>query len=146
VNDDKSYADHYLKELQKGNFESAFFGLLESRFNVLPHLIHAFQSEKNTEVRASLVKIIWEIRKPECIPLLNEALYDSEPSVWKEALNGLVTLASTESLGVLQSALNRSSQNGKNGAVFRKWIEEAIEQTSNEMKRCDDAKREQGSQ
>ena len=47
------------------------------------------------------------------------------PVVWKQALDGLVTLASPESLRVLRSAADSECD-----AERRAWIEEAIEQSA----------------
>ena len=47
------------------------------------------------------------------------------PEVWKQALDGLVTLASSDVRRVLRSAADREENE-----VRRAWIEEAIEQVN----------------
>src|SRR5262245_58891265 len=101
---------------------------------VLPDLISAFHAESDTEVRAFLVEIIWQHRQPSVIPFLGEALFDSDPNVWRQALDGLVALASPASLDVLQAARARQFPR-QCEAAFRRWLDEAIEQVEAEAHR-----------
>jgi HEAT repeat protein len=63
--------------------------LTEFPHEVLPELIAVFDKEQDKRIRKFLVKVIWQHRQCSVISLLAEALYDPEPDVWKEALNGL---------------------------------------------------------
>jgi len=55
--------------------------------------------------------------------------------MWKQALNGLVTLASPEALEALKSERARQFKRERDAEAFRSWIEEAIGQVEAEIKR-----------
>jgi hypothetical protein len=77
-----------------------------------------------------LVEAIWQLRSPSSLDLLGEALQDPAPEVWREALDGLATLASPESLRILESTrdgLVASDEEGSDGDDLRGWIDGAIE-------------------
>jgi len=112
----------YLHRYRQGDCDLAFFGLLEADHEVLPELIAAFRVEPDGRVRAFLVEVIWQHREPSVVPFLGEALRDSESDVWRQALDGLVTLASPAALEVLHSARRLATDE------FSGWLEEAIEQ------------------
>jgi HEAT repeat protein len=119
----------YLDCFRKGDRDAAFFGLLELGIEIHHHLMNLFRIEPETNVRTFLVQVIWQSRQPSVIPFLAEALRDNEPTVWKQALDGLVSLASPEVLKVLVTALERAST-----ADFRHWLEEAISQVEGNLK------------
>lgn len=119
----------FLEEFRKGDRDAAFFGLLELDQPLLPELMSHFRSENEPQVRAFLVEILWQHRQASIIPFLGDALQDSAPEVWKEALNGLVALASPAALGVLREARSRRSDSNE----FRRWVDEAIDQVESEI-------------
>jgi hypothetical protein len=127
------YVEFYLEKLRHGEFEAAFHGLTEAGRSVIPRLIDAFRQERSPAVRAELVSIIWNHRRPEAAGFLGEALNDSDPNVWKNALNGLVTLASPAALQILQAASARELPNKKQTEEFRQWVSEAIDQVREAM-------------
>lgn len=120
------FAAHYIERLRAG--EDAFFPLIEAEDAVVPVLIEAFRSEQDAGVRADLVEIIGQHRLPETVEFLAEALADSVPSVWKEALDGLVALGGTAAIEALESARDRILSHGQKGTVQIDWIDEAIQQ------------------
>jgi HEAT repeat protein len=122
------YVEFYLEKLRQGEFEAAFHGLTEAGRSVIPCLVDAFRQERSPSIRAELVSIIWNHRRPEAAGFLAEALNDLDPKVWKSALDGLVTLASPAALQILQAASNRELPNKKQTEEFRKWVSEAIAQ------------------
>jgi len=95
---------------------------------VLPELMAVFRAERDVQVRAFLVEVTWQHRQPSAVSFLGEALLDPEPVVWKEALDGLVTLASPAALEVLRSARIRQFPDPRSAEEFRGWLEEAIAQ------------------
>jgi HEAT repeat protein len=117
-----------LHRFRKGCREEAFFGLLEMGHDVLPELMAAFRAERDAQVRAFIVEVVWQHRQQSVIPFLGEALRDPEPAVWRQALDGLVTLASPAALEVLRSARTRQFPNSRDTDEFRRWLEEAIAQ------------------
>lgn len=119
---------HYLELFRRGDTDNAFHGLLELDRNILPELMASARAQQDIRVREFLVRVIWQHREPTVIPFLGEMLFDSEPQVWQQALNGLVTLASPASLEVLRAARTRSFPTERAAKEFRRWLEEAIEQ------------------
>jgi len=99
--------DCFLQRFREGHRADAFFGLLEMDHDVLPELMAAFRAERDAQVRAFIVEVIWRHRQQSVTPLLGEALRDSEPTVWRQALDGLVSLASPAALEVLRAARTR---------------------------------------
>ncbi len=100
---------------------------------VIPYLIGCFRSEALPAARAFSSKWLGSARDESVIPFLDEAHRDSAEDVWQEALDGLVTLASAESLEVLQSARSREFADGAAEKCFCLWLEEAIEQVEFEL-------------
>jgi hypothetical protein len=118
----------YLDRLRHGDRDTAFFGLLEIEDDALPELTAACRAEPDGEIRAFLVEVIWQHGCPSVIPFLGEALQDPDPRVWKEAIDGLVTMASQAALKALQSARGRDFQQQRDTDEFCAWLKEAIEQ------------------
>lgn len=121
-----------LRRLREGHREDAFFGLLEMDPRGLPELMAAFQVEPDREVRAFLVEVVRQHRQPSAIPFLGEALYDSEPVVWQEAMDGLVSLGSLAALEVLRSARTRQFPHRRDTDTFLAGVEEAIAQVESQ--------------
>jgi len=117
----------YVQLYREGRRDDAFFGLLEMDHDMMPELTGAFRAESDVTTRAFLVEVIWQHRRQDVIPFLGEALQSSEPVIWKQAIDGLVALASPAALEVLLSARQSGTDE------FRSWLEEAIEQTQEQM-------------
>jgi len=109
--------------------------LLDASHETLPELAAAFRDEPDSEMRAFIVEVIWQHRQPSAIPFLGQALHDADPRVWKEALDGLVTLASPAALDALRSARNRHLPTARQTVEFRGWVDEAIGQVESELAR-----------
>lgn len=124
------YIADCLRRYRDGHRDDAFFGLLETDYDVLPELMTAYRTESDSRVRAFLVEVIWQYRQQSVIPFLGEALRSSEPVVWQQALDGLVALASPAALEVLRSV--HQSATGE----FRGWVEEAIGQAQEQIQRA----------
>ena len=122
---------YYLSQLREGDGEAAFHSLLELGAAAVPRLVHAFRSEQAPNVRAELVRILWNSRLLTIVPFLKEALADSDPRVWKSALDGLVTIGNTDATRALEESLIGIAGRG-NEEEFSKWVREAIEQISEE--------------
>jgi hypothetical protein len=71
---------------------------------------------------------MWQHRQPSVIPILAEALNDDESEVWQEAMDGLVSFSSEESLEALRAATNRKFTNPDEAKLFTSWLKEAIAQ------------------
>jgi HEAT repeat protein len=127
MQDLSAQAAYYLEKLRDSGSDrdSAYHGLIEADHGIIPILIGAFRKEQNPAIRASLVEVIWQHRLPETVQFLAEALEDSNPRVWKNALDGLVTLSTPEGIQVLESAKTRA----KNTQSYQlRWIDETLKQ------------------
>ncbi|MDR3637689.1 MAG: HEAT repeat domain-containing protein [Isosphaeraceae bacterium] len=113
-----------------GHHEAALHGLMELGENALPGLVDAYRTEPNPAVRALIVEVVWQLRTHASIAFLDEAIQDPAAEVWQQALDGLVTLASAESLHVLESARDRI---GEDREEFREWVDGAIEDVSGRL-------------
>lgn len=130
--DPNEYAAYYLERLRQGDFDGAFFGLIEADVAVLPVLINAFAKDENRAIRAPIVECIWQFRRPEAIPLLAEVLHDPDPGVWQQALDGLVAIGGCEAIQALQAARTRLRACRIKRAITVEWIDEALEQLQDE--------------
>ena len=116
---------YYIEEARSGRVEDAFHGLRELHHDAIPALQSAYLGEDDPIVRALLVEAIWQHRQHSTIDFLADALRDPAPIVWKQALDGLVTLTSLESIQALQL-----EQAWEVDLERRAWIEEAIDQVT----------------
>ena len=73
-----------------------------------------------------LIHCLWQYRDRAAAPTLGSALWDADDQVWKEALDGLVTLGGVEAERVLLDT--RDARVGDETRVKGEWLEEAIEQ------------------
>jgi len=96
--------------------------LIELGPEVIPLVTTRFQSERDPSVRSTLVNIAWRANLSGALPLLKDALDDSEPGVWKEALDGLSAVGGSSALVVLRQARAPAE------AEKAEWLDEAIEQ------------------
>jgi hypothetical protein len=113
----------YLNEAREGNSEAAYFGLIH--LGDVVGLQDAYRAETDPKIRALLVHAVWQHRLSETIGFLAVALRDPHGETWKEALGGLVTLASPASRKVVEDELARTAESNPD---YRNWLEEAIEQ------------------
>ncbi|HEV3298165.1 MAG TPA: HEAT repeat domain-containing protein [Planctomycetaceae bacterium] len=120
---DQEAVDYYLRKARSGDFDSAFFGLIECDHAVLPTLEVAYRSESDWAVRELLVEVIWQHRQQSLVPFLFEALQDPNEAVWMQALDGLVALASRAAKEGLEKAMSTEEQ-----AKRREWMKEALDQ------------------
>jgi len=117
--------EYYLSEARNGDFHNAYHSLIELPNDLLPDLEEAYRGEADPAIRALIVEAVWQHRLPTSVDFLVVALEDPHPEVWKQALDGLVTLVSPESRTVLELA--KSHVTGQD-TILRAWIEEAIDQ------------------
>jgi HEAT repeat protein len=127
--DPEAYVAEQLALFRAGQRERAFFALLVTIPDLLPTLTQVFGDAEEPDLRAFLVKVLWQYREPIVLPVLKEALGDRNADVWEEALNGLVTLASPESLSILNHALQEPVRGRGEHAKFGFWLIRAIEET-----------------
>ena len=121
-------AEYYLEQLRGGDFDEAFQGLIDLDPAILRPLIAAYHAETSRDVRSGLLRILWEFRLPAVLPLLEEALRDRRDDRWKNALDGLVTLASPGSVRVLERVIADELAASNPDSVYVEWVREALEQ------------------
>jgi HEAT repeat protein len=117
----------YLDWARRGNREAAFDSLMNLGEPAIPRLVEAYRAEAEPALRALIVEVVWQLRSHASIDFLGEALQDPSPEVWRQALDGLVTLATPQSLRILEGA----RETGKPGDEdFQAWIDGAIQDVS----------------
>ncbi|MBI5359450.1 MAG: HEAT repeat domain-containing protein [Planctomycetes bacterium] len=135
--DNSTAIRNYIDQFREGNRNEAFHGLLELSHDVLPELIAIFRNEQDVQFRAFLAEVTWQHREPSVIPFLGEILNDPEPLIWKEALDGLVALASVPALDALRAARSRQFARKRDAEYFLGYLEEAIGQAEAEILKKD---------
>jgi HEAT repeat protein len=113
----------YLDWARSGNHAAALQSLIDLGETAIPRLVNAYRAEADPAIRALIVEVVWRLRAHASIEFLGEALQDPAQEVWKQALDGLVTLASPQSLRILEAARDtvRVPDDG-----FHDWVEGAI--------------------
>jgi hypothetical protein len=122
----EEYATYYLDRLDED--EDAWFALVEAPQAIMPFLISAFCSESDAAKRSTILNVIWQHRVPSTIPLFGEALQDSSPLVWKEALDGLVALGGPQCIATVDAAYGRTFDQAAEQIYYREFLDEAREQ------------------
>jgi HEAT repeat protein len=117
----------YLDYARTGNREAALQGLIDLGEEAIPRLVNAYRAEAGPAIRTLIVEVVWRLRSHASIEFLGEALQDPAPEVWKQALDGLVTLAAPRSLEILEAA-RQSVRVPDDG--FQAWVEGAIQELS----------------
>jgi HEAT repeat protein len=93
----------------------------------LPYFVGAFNRPNiPAEQRSRLIRAIWQFRVPQALPTLAAALDDPCDDVWKDALDGLVTIGGVEAQQILQAARLKAGQLPQVDKL--EWIDEAFEQ------------------
>ena len=121
---------YYLGAIRRGDKgeENAIHRLVELGDEVIPFLSASFATEKNPDVRATLLRVARMTNAPASLSLFAQALEDWSPTVWKGALDGLVAAANSEALLIAQHGKGRAdAQKGE-------WIDEAIDQIQEAMR------------
>jgi HEAT repeat protein len=108
-----------------GSSSEQSFCRLKSAPEALRHLIEALDREPDARRRATLVHFLWQLRDPAALPTIATALEDVDERVWKEALDGVITLGSQAALELLEA---RRGVQSSSSSVKRRWLEEAIDQ------------------
>jgi hypothetical protein len=123
----EAFAD-YLECLRTGAVEVGYFGLLELGPDALPLLIAEARKPESRAYKITLVEVIWQHRHPVAIPFLGETLSDSDPEVWKSALDGLVTIGGPDAIQWMTEALEGVETGRIHNGLSKEWLEEALQQ------------------
>jgi len=131
--DIEALVDHYLLEWDSRGWASAYHSLVELGPQVLPMLEQRFAGSRNTAFRVAIVELARQFHSPDSLSLFDTALHDQAPPVWKEALDGLVDLASPASVSSLERALHQAPPAGTSPADWVSWVGEALQQAQAAM-------------
>jgi hypothetical protein len=116
--------------------EDAFHTLIELGSQAIPILMSTFRDEHRPTIRTRLVEIISQSRGPGTIAFLELTLDDSDASVWKAGLDGLVALGGPAVISALRRAQQRELARGDNHTRLE-WINEALPQTDQRLTAAD---------
>ena len=118
------YVTYYLDRLEGSEAESAFHSLIEAPREALPLLVEAYHQESCSSKQAAVVEVVCQFRDANTIPFLAAALHDGSDEIWKQALDGLVTMGGDPALEALRNEKNSLSATCEKAG----GIDEAIEQ------------------
>jgi HEAT repeat protein len=90
-------------------------------------LASALHAERDAPRRALLVRAIWQLRDERAVPVLLNVLRDPDAAVWKEALDGLVTLGGSSVVTALEGAGSLVADL-PDGQLRQHWCQEALDQ------------------
>ena len=124
-------AQYVYQLLEPAKSEDAWHSLVEAGKRVVPFLIRMYRATPEPTIRAQLVSVINQHRLPETIDFLAEALIET-PQVWKNALDGFVTIGGPKAIAALEAAKQRFRPDHQADAEEIAWIDEAIQQIRDE--------------
>lgn len=121
--------EYYLAKFREGERDDAFHGLIESDPDVVTELIAAYDLATGLEVKAFVVRVITEFRRPVSMSFLKQELLAKESEIWKGALDALVIMESPESVAAMEEARCTVPD-----PLKKEWIGEAIRDTAMRIK------------
>lgn len=124
----RALVEHYLREWDSRGWAAAYHSLIELGPRVLPEIEARFAESVDPAFRAALVQIAHHLHSDEALQLLAGALRDDAPEVWKEALDGLVDLATAGAIELLERARTADPPGETELEEWAAWLEEALEQ------------------
>ena len=104
--------------------ENALHTLFDLPDAELEIVIARFRGEESPRKREVIVEAVWQHRRPQDLGFLLCAVDDSAEVVWKQALDGIVTLGGEEARVELERL--RSALDGNDPRT--PWIDEALQQ------------------
>lgn len=115
-----------LEHYRNGDDDAAIATIVEITDDLLPTLAELYRNETDPDLRAFLVRIVWERREAGAVEFICEALNDPAEEVWQSALDGTVALASPEILELLRDAMARERDDAAMTRRFQLCVQEAI--------------------
>jgi hypothetical protein len=104
-------------------------GLVDLGRAIVPFVTHAYADEANPQIREYLVRAAWKAAPTEALPVMAEAIDDPEPSVWKEAIDGLVAIGNADAAKVLRTARACDPERAADELCsFSDWVHDALAQ------------------
>jgi hypothetical protein len=120
--------EHYLREWNSRGWAKAYHSLVELGPQILPELASRLDESGDAAFRAALVDLARQLHSADALPIFETAIRDAAPEVWKEALDGLVALASPASIVVLEDAARHDPPGRTDAPEWEAWVREALEQ------------------
>jgi hypothetical protein len=124
----REFVSYNVERLSGPEWEQAYHSLIEAEPAVIPLLIEAFRKAVSSGLRATIVEVVWQFRRPETIEFLAAAFQESDPPIWQQALDGSVTIGGAEALRVMQKVREQLDSIDSLSAQKLQWIDEAIGQ------------------
>jgi hypothetical protein len=118
---------YYLHQLRQSKSEDAFFALIHLEEAQVSELINAYRDENRVDIQVLLVEIISHYKQPSSLGFLASALQNPNSQVWKNALDGIVSIGGQASIQVLEAEKQRLLVE-KHFSERVEWIEEALQQ------------------
>jgi len=120
--------EHYLREWGSRGWAGAYHSLIELGPQVLPELEARLETSSDAALRAALLEVAMHMHSPAALAIFARGLKDDSPTVWKEALDGLVDLASPEAVALLEDAAVATPPGRTSPADWTAWLTEALNQ------------------
>ena len=124
--DTQKYISAEVEKLASPFAEHACCNLWTMTSAIIPQLTEAFWAERNPEIRANLIYVVWKFREKSTAPFLIEAMDDVHDQVWMNALDGLISIGGEDVTKRLIEFMTTLNPDDIRGA----WVMEAIEQIS----------------
>lgn len=119
----QGYIAEQVERLDDPSTDELFHSLIELPRDAIPLLQKAYGEQDSPQIRSRIVEVVWQYRDCSTLPFLADALNEDSDEIWKQALDGIVTIGGDKAVVILQAALNESASDDK-----KAWIEEAIVQ------------------
>src|SRR5262245_55261527 len=100
----QEFVDQCVAELSGPNAFRARNSLVEAGPAAIPLVLDAFNSIDDPSIRLSLVQLLSDYRSTDAVPFLKDTLRDTNPLIWRAALDGFVILGTPEALHALHTA------------------------------------------
>jgi hypothetical protein len=120
----EEFVSYHCDRLEGPDADIAFHSLIQAPRKAVPVLVRRYHTEARTAVQAAIVEVVSHFRDPTTVPFLATALRSESERVWKQALDGLVTVGGGPALEALRSERRCAPA----PSVKVEWIDEAIEQ------------------
>lgn len=125
-------AAQLLIELHGAEPEDAVCAIRELPAEGLSVVADGYRRESDGSRRQVIIHALWESRNPAVLSTLSLALSDPDDRVWKEALDGIVTLGGSQARQILERARDALADQPEL-LERRTWVHEAIEQMQRAM-------------
>lgn len=114
-----------VEQLKSSDNENAYHSLLEFEGDITSFLMIMYDQENDTAVKAQLIEIIYQRQQDsEVLRFLAQAVKQNAPTVWKTAIDGIVSIGGNEALTQLMVVQQECAAE----SLKTEWIIEAINQ------------------